>query len=402
LIRGFMQKIALNLPPRLMAIVEAEYPRFSAAEMSRRRESIERGMVDAGVDHLLVYGAGFRGGAVHWVCDWHTTYEAALVATPGRRHTLFVQFYNHLPLARRMMPATDVRWGGESTIKSVIAELEARGARPGRVGVIGALPIGPHKALAARFSEIADLNGAYFRLRLIKSPEEIDWARIAARLSDLSIEALIRDIRPGLDERDLGAIVEGAYAPWGGTNVIHFFGVTSMGNPDVAAPRQHASTRKVRAGDVIATEITASFWDAQGQVLRTFFVGAEPTPLYRSLHDTAQAAFDAIVAKLRPGVHVRELAEAAKLIEDAGFTFYDDIVHGYGGGYLPPVIGSPTRENSPLPDMTLAPGMMLVVQPNVITKDEKAGVQTGECMLVTETGAESIHTAPRGPFRVGG
>jgi hypothetical protein len=44
---------------------------------------------------------------------------------------------------------------------------------------------------------------------------------------------------------------------------------------------------------------------------------------------------------------------------------------------------------------------MLVVQPNVITKDEKAGVQTGECIVITERGAESIHTAPRGPFRVG-
>jgi Xaa-Pro aminopeptidase len=392
----------LKLDARLMAIVEAEYPRFSAAEMNRRRKLVERTMADAGVDHLLVHGAGFRGGAVHWVCDWHTTYEAALVVTPGKRDTLFVQFYNHLPLARRMMPATDVRWGGEQTIRSVIVELESRGAKPERIGVMGGLPIGHHKALAAKFGDVKDLNRAYFGLRMIKSAEEIDWARIAARLSDLSIEALIRDTRPGIDERDLGAIVEGAYTPWGGSNVIHFFGVTSMANPDLCVPRQHPSTRKVQVGDAISTEITASFWDAQGQVLRTFFVGAEPTPLYRELHETADAAFDAIFARLRPGAHVRELADAAKLIENAGFSFYDDVVHGYGGGYLPPIIGSPPRANDPLPDLTLAAGMMLVVQPNVITKDEKAGVQTGECIVITESGAESIHTAPRGPFRIAG
>lgn len=390
----------LKLDARLMAIVEREYPRFSEREMQRRRRLVEQAMQEAGVDHLLVYGSGFRGGAVHWVCDWHTTYEAALVVTPGRRDTLFVQFYNHLPLARKMMPATNVRWGGEQTIKSVIAELEARGAKASRVGVMGGLPIGNYKALAAKLGDVKDLNRAYFGMRLIKSAEEIDWARIAARLSDLSIEALIHDIRPGLDERDLGAIVEGAYTPWGGSNVIHFFGVTSMASPDVCVPRQHPSTRRVQIGDVITTEITASFWDAQGQVLRTFFVGADPAPLYRELHDVADAAFNAIVKLLRPGTHVRELAEAAKLIEHAGFTFYDDVVHGYGGGYLPPVIGSPMRKNDPLPDMVLQAGMMLVVQPNVITKDEKAGVQTGECMLVTERGAERLHTAPRGPFRV--
>jgi Xaa-Pro dipeptidase len=396
-----MAKADLKLDPRLMTIVEAEYPRFSSSEMSRRRKLVEQVMLDDGVDHLLVYGAGFRGGAVHWVSDWHTTYEAALIVTPEKRDTLFVQFYNHLPLARKMIPATDVRWGGESTIKEVIGELVARGARPDRVGVMGALPIGNYKSLAAKFGDVKDLNRAYFGLRMVKSQEEIDWAKIAARLSDLSIDALRREVRPGLDERDLGAIVEGAYTPWGGSNVIHFFGVTSMASSDVCVPRQHPSTRKIQIGDAISTEITASFWDAQGQVLRTFFVGAEPTPLYRQLHDTAEAAFDAIVAKARPGTHARELAEAAKLIERAGFSFYDDVVHGYGGGYLQPIIGSPTRKNDPLPDLTLAPGMMLVIQPNVITLDEKAGVQTGECVVITQNGAESIHTAPRGPFRLG-
>lgn len=394
-------KSALNLPPRLMGVVEAEYPRYSAAEMQRRRALIERAMADSGVDHLVVYGIGFRGGAVHWVSDWHTTWEAVLLVTPGERDTLFVQFYNHLPLARKMMPQIDVRWGGESTIQTVIAELRARSARQNRVGAIGPLPIGPYKALAAELGDIKDLNGAYFRMRMVKSAEEIDWARIAARLSDLSIEALARDIRPGIDERELGAIVEGAYLPWGGTNVIHFFGVTPMAKPEICVPRQHPSTRKVQAGDAVSTEITTSFWDAQGQVLRTFFVGAEPTPLYRQLHQVADEAFDAIVATLRPGTHARDLAEAAGLIEKAGFSFYDDVVHGYGGGYLPPIIGSPTRENGSLPDLVLEPGMMLVVQPNVITTDQKAGVQTGECFVITGTGAESLHTAPRGPFRVG-
>lgn len=391
----------LKLPQHLTAIVEQEYPRFSAGEMQRRRALIERAMSEAGVDHLLVYGAGFRGGAVHWACDWHTTFEAVLLVTPGQRDTLFIQFYNHLPLARLMMPGTDIRWGGEQTFATVVKELAARGVKDGRLGAIGALPFGGYKAIAAQFGEVMDLNRAYFGMRMVKSAEEIHWMRIAARLSDLSIEALIREIRPGIDERDLGAIVENAYTPWGGSNVIHFFGVTAMASPDICVPRQHPSTRKVQAGDVVSTEITTAFWDAQGQVLRTFFVGAEPTPLYRQLHDTAEAAFEAISAKLRPGTHARELAEAAKLIEDAGFSFYDDVVHGYGGGYLPPVIGSPTRENGPLPDLTLQAGMTLVVQPNVITKDEKAGVQTGECLLVTENGPERLHTAPRGPFRVG-
>jgi Xaa-Pro aminopeptidase len=396
------RKPDLRLPPHLTAIAEAEFPRFSAGEMERRRAAMAKAMAAAGVEHLVAYGFAFRGGAVHWLCDWLTTYEAALVFSPGRPDTLFVQFYNHLPQARAMLPGTDVRWGGVATMPTVIAELEARGAKPGRIGVVGPLPIGPYRALAAKFGDVADLNGPYFRLRLVKSAEEIDWCRIGARLSDLSIEALVREIRPGLDERDLGAITEEAYLPWGGSNIIHFFGVTPMRDPRVFVPRQHASTRKIETGDVISCEITANFWEGWGQVLRTFSVGEPLTPLYQRLHDTAEAAYDAIFAACKPGAHARDLAEAAVVIERAGFTFYDDVVHGFGGGYLPPILGSPTRGPEPAPDLTLQPGMMLVIQPNVITPDFKAGVQTGECIAITERGAESLHTAPRGPFRVGG
>jgi len=46
--------------------------------------------------------------------------------------------------------------------------------------------------------------------------------------------------------------------------------------------------------------------------------------------------------------------------------------------------------------------MTCVVQPNVITPDQKAGVQVGELVLVTENGAfERLHRVGRGFFRIG-
>jgi Xaa-Pro aminopeptidase len=390
----------LKLDPRLTSIVEQSYPRYSVGELARRRALMTKAMADAGVDHLVAYASFFRGGPVYWLSDWLTTYEAVLVFTAGQSDTLFIQFYNHLPQAREIMPGIDIRWGGESTIQSVIAELERRGAKAKRVGAVGMLPMGYYKALAAKYDDVADLNRALVRLRLVKSQEEIDWYRIAARLSDLPIEALRREIKPGLDERDLGAITEAAYLPWRGTTIIHFFGTTSMHNSDLCVPRQHLTTRKIDKGDVISCELSASFWEHWGQVLRTFTVGEPFTPLYQKLHDTADAAYDAIFKMLRPGCHVQEFAVGAQVIEEAGFTFYDDLVHGFGGGYFPPIVGSPTRKNDPLPNMTLEPGMMVVIQPNVITKDQKAGVQTGDLVVITESGAECLQTAPRGPFHL--
>jgi hypothetical protein len=45
--------------------------------------------------------------------------------------------------------------------------------------------------------------------------------------------------------------------------------------------------------------------------------------------------------------------------------------------------------------------MTVVLQPNVITPDERAGVQTGELVLVTESGWEPLHRYPRGLGRIG-
>jgi Xaa-Pro aminopeptidase len=394
-------KAILGFDDRTMRIVEAEYPRFSDGEIKRRRDAMARAMEAAGVDHLLCYGSGFRGGPVTWLAQWLSTTEAQLVFTPGEKDAMFVQYYNHLPLARKLAAECDVAWGGASTIETALKELEKRGAKPGRVGLAGGMPFGPYRALAAKFGDIKDLNRAYFRLRLIKSAEELVWFRIGARLSDLSIDALRREIKPGLTERDLSAIVEGAYQDFGGQHVIHFFSVNSMRAPEYGIPRQYPSTRKIQKGDVISTEITCTFWDYGGQVLRTFSVGEPLNDLFARIHGAADAAFDAIFKTIKPGVHPRELVKAAQPIEDAGFTTYDDLVHGTGGGYLPPIVGSPSRQNEPIPDLTLQEGMMMVIQPNVITKDERAGIQTGEAVRVTATGAESIHTAPRGPFLVG-
>jgi Xaa-Pro dipeptidase len=133
-------------------------------------------------------------------------------------------------------------------------------------------------------------------------------------------------------------------------------------------------------------------------VLRTMTTAEELTPMYQELHAVADAAFDAVCSVLRPGTTAAEIVAAAGVIEDAGFTIVDDLVHGFGGGYLPPVLGSRSRPAGPLPDLLLEEGMTLVVQPNVTTLDHRAGVQTGELMVVTASGAESLHGAPRGPW----
>ncbi len=385
-----------SLPSRLRAIHEAEYPHFSDAEMDRRRSAVADLLKEAGADHLIFYGANRFGSAVQWLTGWPVTTEAVGVFTLGEADAMFVQHVNHAPLAGRIASRAKVVWGGGSSIGAAIEVLERRGAQNGRVAVIGPMTFEQHATLSGRFGMITNLNRAYVRLRQVKSAEEIDWLRIGAALSDRGMLALRDGLRAGLTERELGDVVERGYVAFGGTTVIHFIGVTPMAAPQLGVPTQFAANRKVAAGDIVFAEISAAFWDYPGQVLRSFALGGEPTQLYRDLHAAADAAFAAVAAVLKAGAIPREVIEAAGVIEQAGFTIIDDLLHGYGGGYLPPILGSKSRPSAHVPDEPFRAGMVVVIQPNVVTKDGMAGVQTGEMVLITETGIEPFHAVPRG------
>jgi Xaa-Pro dipeptidase len=368
--------------------------------MARRAGALDAAMAEHEVEHVVVYGANRFGSAVGWLTRWPVTREAVVVHTPGERDALLVNFYNHVPNAQRIATNADVAWAGERPAANAANELERRGARGTRIGVIGQLGYRAHATFEALASAVIDLNGDYTRLRLVKSAEEVDWVRVAARMTDDALRQLDATAMPGIDERELGDIVERAYRPRGGTTHIHYFGATPMDAPTLSVPAQWPSTRPLERGDVLACEISAAFWEYPAQLLRTFTVAAEPTGLYRELHDVADAAFDAIVARLRPGAAAADLVAASDVIEDAGFTIRDDLVHGFVGGYLPPVLGSSSRTLAEVPDFTFESGMTVVVQPNVVTPDERAGVQTGELLLVTSDGAEPLHDYPRGLLRV--
>lgn len=368
--------------------------------MGRRRVAFGRELDRNDIPYALVYGANRSGSAVSWLTGWPVTREALLVAAPEQDDdVLLVSFFNHLPQARRLS-VTRVEWAGARAVATALDLIAARGRLPDRIGVVGALPFDQYRLLAGQVSDVVDLNAAYTGLRLIKSAEEVAALRRGAALSDAAIAALGGTLRAGTSDHEVLAATEHAYTSVGGLHHIHYLGITAMDEPVVAVPAQWPTGRVIRPRDVVTCEISAAAApEYAGQVLRTFTVAAAPTTLYRELHAVATAAFDIIASALVPGTSAADLAAAA-VIGQAGFTAVDDLVHGFGGGYLPPVVPAPSRPLAE-PSFTLAAGMTVVVQPNVTTPDGRAGVQTGELLLVTEHGPQRLHAYPKGLLREG-
>jgi Xaa-Pro aminopeptidase len=372
------------------------YPRFSDAEFARRYKTIRSAMQQADLSALLVYGTAGSHSEVQYLSNFPVTREAMLVFPGSGEPTLFVQMYNHVPNAHQVSCITDLRWGGPATADASVENLRERGLAEGRIGVVGLIPFQHYASIkgALPLAALVDFTAQMQQLRLVKSDEELEFLSKGAQLSDLAIEALEREVRPGMTGHELVAIVEGAYLGQGGKNHIHYMATTPMRNPTVCVPAQHPSNRVIEKGDVLITEISAQYFGYPGQILRPFAISSAPTPEYRRMYDVAVEAFNRIANVVRAGATSDDVLDAGEYIHSAGFTIYDDLVHGFGGGYLPPILRTRrTSARQPRP-FTFRENMTIVIQPNVITEDERMGVQVGELVRVTATGVESLHRYP--------
>ncbi len=374
----------------------AEFPRFSQSEYERRFRLVRQLMEREGVEALLLHGSPVAVGPVHYLSNYLPIRPTWLVFALDQPSTLLLHFHNHTPNARAAGIVEDVRCFWPSAAGAVAGELSRRGLERAAVGVVGlasTIPYQQFDQLRRLLPEVAfaDLTRAYNHIRWLRGAEELDWLRRSAELTDRTCELLEERIRPGLSEHDLVAIIHEAFLPRGGHAGLHFVAATSMAEPDRFVPWQFPSERRLSPGDVVITEITVTYWGYGAQIQRPFAVAAEPTARYRELYHLALECFERVSQALRAGATSGEVVRAASVIEERGFTVYDSVVHGEGG--RSPELGTATSAHT-LEPWTFQENQVMVVQPNPVTPDHRAGLQLGCAVRVGQDAAEPLHRYP--------
>ncbi len=353
-------------------------------------------MREAELSALVLYNTPSSYNEVLYLSNFITTREAFLVFPGESEPSLFLQMFNHVPNARKVANIADLRWGGPDSAAAVAENLRKRGLEKSRIGLVGPISFKQYNLLRRTLPQVTftDFTPQFLQLRLIKSEEEIEFLHKGAEFSDLAIEALEREARPGITEHELAAIVEGAYLRLGGKNHIHYMGTTPMSDPSLCVPAQYQSNRILQTGDILITEISAHYHGYAGQILRPFAIGTPPTSEYMRMYNVAVEAFYRVADVIRPGATSDEVLDASDYIHQAGFTICDDLIHGFGGGYLKPILRTRRTSVGSPETFVFRENMVIVLQPNVITEDERMGVQVGEMMRVKQGGIESLHRYP--------
>ena len=373
----------------------SDYPTFADAEIDQRHQSVYGLMEQEGVDALLVYGSGRYASDIYWLSDWPSSREAYLLMQTGKEPVILMQLFNHYPMARVMSAIKDVRWAGANTTRSLIDLMRERGLESKKIGLVGAISYQLYNRLREKYpaASFVDLGGKLRMMRTVKSTAEIERIHLASQLTDQSIQALAEGLREGMREDEIPAIIEPVYLKAGGYAGIHFMSSMPMRDPDFPVPSQFHSSRKLKKGDALITEISGAYSGYSGQIHRTFSIGEGPTPEWQKIHDAAVEAFEVLCKVIKDGATTSEAEEAGEVIHRRGYSTYDDVVHGVN--QYPPIFQTKTRKRHDSGEMVFRENMVIVIQPNLITYDEKMGLQFGETLVVKKTGCESLNAYPR-------
>lgn len=369
-------------------------------------------MDELDLDAILAYNyGGFHQAIIPYLTGYRPPFPTYLAAfsDPDEADTLFVGVSNHVQYVREASNVEDLRLMLPDPPTTLVDRLEEVAGLDG-VGVVGddprynfSLPHEHHRRLEAGVdAELVDVTGEFIELLSVTTETERDRVVRAAETLDAAMEAFEAALEPGITEQGLAGVLADACVEAGGQLDLPFISSAPMADaePGTPLPWKLPSSRTIERGDVVTTEISASVDGYATQIHRPYAVGEKPTETYRELFETADAAQQAVLDALQPGNTARDVADSTAALDDSAFKLYDVLVHGYGSAYRHPFIGVeesnywPGARDPLTESWTFEPGMVIVVQPNVVTQDERAGLQFGTTVLIEEDGHRNLQSYP--------
>jgi Xaa-Pro aminopeptidase len=283
-------------------------------------------------------------------------------------------------------------------IRAVADALDACGLTDARIGCeLDRVSPGNREALDRLLPgvELVDGEPAFYEIRMVKHPAEVDYLREAVRLADVGLAAVLNgDVRTlSLAQLDLiyrTAIYEAV------RHKRDIAGLTGMSQwltsgGDVA-PSAHASATTPKEGDTFYADYGAEVHGYASDAGRTFAVGS-PHALTRQIMSALEAAHEATVPLLRPGTPMRDVYKTAQAeVRAGGLPTYTrgNMGHtaGLGDEQQPPYF-------SPGETCRLEAGMVVCFETPYYVRG-LGGHQVEDMFLITRTGSERLTMRPRG------
>ena len=154
-------------------------------------------------------------------------------------------------------------------------------------------------------------------LRLRKGPEELERMREAARISAEAHELARQVVRPGLNERQVQAVIEQHFLEQGARGPA--YGTIVAGGDNACVLHYIANNAPLNDGDLLLIDAGCSLADYyNGDITRSFPINGRFSGEQRALYELVLAAQEAAVDSVAPGFSAEGVHETALRLLVAG------------------------------------------------------------------------------------
>jgi Xaa-Pro dipeptidase len=358
---------------------------ISVEERLMRMEKLRKLMRDQGIGALIVESGTtleyFTG--VNWRRSERTT--AAVI--PANGDVVVIMPFFEEPSVRESLAAPgDVRpWNeDESPFEHIVGALQDRGVMGGKIAVESTTRFfiidGVRKVSGAY--EIVSGDPVVRPCRMFKTDHELALMQAATDVTMAAYAYVHPRVKTGMDQRDIGAIMDEATAKLGGAPEFSLV----LLNEASAYPHGSKQHQTVREGSIVLMDCGCTVHGYQSDISRTWVHG-EASPRQRKLWNTVKRGQEIALETAKVGVPCRAIDAATRAYyerEGWGPAFKlpglsHRLGHGIGmDGHEPPyLVGND--------DTPLMPGMCFSDEPGIYIPGE-FGVRLEDCWHMTEGG----------------
>ena len=381
------------------------YNHFSREEFSQRQQKTRKQLQKFELEGLLLFKIEDMYWLTGYESDGFCIFGSMFIGTDGtlthlaRPADLGNLSYSSICEDVRISPDTENSTRAEH-IKDMLRSLGMERKKIGiQVDTMGLTP-----RLFLEISEILDgwceltVAPDFIRiLRLVKSPQELNYFRKAGEVMDIVMDKVIEATYPGAFEGDIYATFYDTLFRLDADLPAH---IPPLGSGDSALNLRYTTKRKnVSENDQVTLELGLAYRHYHVACMGVVLTGPEINNRHLKMHKTSVTALEEVQTALRPGTTVGELFDIYKeTLEEHGEHDAVLTVAGYTMGAMWP----PTWMEEPM----IFEGNPLVLEENMtffthmILNDRETGLSmaVGETAIVTKDAPEIITHSPREPI----
>jgi len=317
------------------------------SEFQERVRRVQAELARRGLDALLTFGNEAEPQFVRYFCDYWPAFETAGVLIPvegepiliiGPESLTYAQSRSKIEMIRQVLQyreSSEPEYPGKplDTMAGLFDEISGgKGVR--KLATVGypitTIPVWEGLREAMSGGEIVRADDIVIEMRKVKSENELALLREAFRISELAIEAILNQIKPGMTELQVVGVAQEAIYRNGGEYEGHPLYVLSGRNSANAIGRP---THKVlEEGEIIQLNIGARFGGYSSSVGRPIVLGHMPDEI-RGLLKVGLDAANLTMEIMRAGVEARSVAQRIQdfiIARGYGDTILYGPCHGLG------------------------------------------------------------------------